>query len=315
MSELPKIATRSAYGDALREFGADPRIVALDADLGKSTMSATFGDAYPDRYFNLGIAEANMAGVAAGLAAAGKIVFIHSFAMFAPGRMYDQVRNSIAYPRLNVKVIGSHAGVTVGQDGATHQALEDIALMRAVPGMLVLSPCDANETRLAVKALIGHDGPCFMRTGRLAVPQVTNLVDGYRFELGKGAVLAGGNDVAVIATGFMVAQALEAKKLLAEEGISARVIDIHTIKPLDEALVLEAAEETGAVVTAEEHNVIGGLGSAVAELLGERLPTPMERVGVRDVFGKSGDPMALVEHYRLTPADIAAAAKKAAARK
>jgi transketolase len=315
MSELKKIATRQAYGEALKEFGADTRIVALDADLGKSTMSAIFGGAYPERYFDMGIAEANMAGVAAGLSTTGKIVFIHSFAVFAPGRMYDQVRNSIAYPCLNVKIIGSHSGLTVGQDGATHQALEDIALMRALPNMTVLSPCDANETRLAVKAMIDYDGPCYMRTGRLAAEQVTNLAEGYSFELGKGATLADGGDVTIIATGFMVAGALKAREELAAKGICARVIDIHTIKPLDDELILRAAKETGAIVTVEEHNIIGGLGGAVAELLGENLPTPMIRVGVKDTFGKSGDPMALIERYGLTASDIAAAAERVIGRK
>lgn len=315
MAELKKIATRSAFGEALREFGNDPRIVALDADLGKSTMTYMFGEAYPERFVNVGIAEANMAGVAAGLATTGKIVFISSFAMFAPGRMYDQVRNSIVYPKLNVKVVGSHAGVTVGEDGATHQALEDIALMRSLPGMTILSPCDANETRLAVQAMIDYEGPCYMRTGRLAVEQVTNDLPGYRFELGKGTLLKEGKEVTIIATGFMVAQALKAYDLLAEEGISARVIDIHTIKPLDEAMILQAARETGAIVTAEEHNVIGGLGSAVAETLVENCPVPMERIGVRDQFGRSGKPDALVKLYQMTPEDIAAAAKKAISRK
>ena len=310
-----KIATRAAYGQALKEFGGDTRIIALDADLGKSTMSAVFGEAYPERYFDMGIAEANMAGVGAGLASTGKIVFIHSFAVFAPGRIYDQIRNSIAYPGLNVKIIGSHAGVTVGQDGATHQALEDIALMRALPGMTVLSPCDANETRLCVKAMIERDGPFYMRTGRLAVPQITGDLPGYRFELGKGAVLAQGSDVTIIATGYMVAGALEAARLLGEAGVSARVIDIHTIKPLDEEIIIKAARETGGIVTAEEHNIIGGLGGAVAEVLAEHCPTPLERVGVKDVFGHSGDPEALVEHFGLMPGDIVAAAKRVVARR
>jgi len=310
-----KIATRMAYGQALKEFGADERIVALDADLGKSTMSALFGEAYPERYFDMGIAEANMAGVAAGLATTGKIAVIHSFAIFAPGRIYDQIRNSIAYTGLNVKVVGSHAGVTVGQDGATHQALEDIALMRALPGMVVLSPCDGNETRLAVKAMLEHDGPCYMRTGRLNVPQVTGDIPGYKFELGKGATLADGKDVTIIATGYMVAGALEAAKLLGEAGISARVVDMHTIKPLDEEIIIKAARETGAIITAEEHNIIGGLGSAVAEVLAENCPVPLVRVGVRDVFGHSGDPEELVRHFGLAPGDIVSAAKQVVGRK
>ena len=315
MAELKKIATRAAYGQALKEFGADERIIALDADLGKSTMSYTFGEAYPERYFDMGIAEANMAGVGAGLAASGKIVFIHSFAVFAPGRIYDQIRNSIAYPGLNVKVVGSHAGLTVGQDGATHQALEDIALMRALPGMTVLSPCDANETRLAVKAMIDYSGPCYMRTGRLAVDQITNEIPGYKFELGKGALLADGSDITIIATGYMVAGALKARELLQAAGISAQVIDIHTIKPLDKEIIIAAAKKTGAIVTAEEHNILGGLGGAVAEVLVENCPVPMERVGVRDTFGKSGDPEALIKHFGLTPEDVAAAAQRVVARK
>lgn len=313
--EQKKIATRQAYGEALKEFGGDTRIVALDADLGKSTMSAIFGAAYPERYFDMGIAEANMAVVGAGLATAGKIVFIHSFAIFAPGRIYDQIRNSIAYPGLNVKIVGSHSGVTVGQDGATHQMLEDIALMRALPGMRVISPCDANETRLAVKAMIEHDGPCYMRTGRLAVEQITNTAAGYEFSLGKGVQLKPGSDVTIVATGFMVAGALAAAHKLEAQGVSARVVDIHTIKPLDSDIILKAARETGAIVTAEEHNIIGGLGSAVAELLSENHPTPLARVGVRDTFGKSGDPAALVEKFGLTPADIVTAAKQSISRK
>ena len=310
-----KIATRVAYGQALKEFGGDERIIVLDADLGKSTMSATFGEAYPERYFDMGIAEANMAGVAAGLASTGKIALIHSFAIFASGRIYDQIRNSIVYPGLNVKIVGSHAGVTVGQDGATHQALEDLALMRALPGLVVLSPCDAGETRLALKAMLEHDGPCYMRTGRLAVPQITGEIPGYRFELGKGATLAQGKDVTIIATGYMAAGALEAARMLAQTGISARVINIHTIKPLDEEIIIAAARETGAIVTAEEHNIIGGLGGAVAEVLAENQPTPLVRVGVRDVFGHSGDPEELVRHFGLAPEDIVEAARRAIARK
>ena len=314
-NKAEKIATRVAYGHALKEFGGDERIIALDADLGKSTMSATFGEAYPERYFDMGIAEANMAGVAAGLASVGKIALIHSFAIFASGRIYDQIRNSIVYPGLNVKVVGSHAGVTVGQDGATHQALEDIALMRALPGMTVLSPCDANETRLAVKAMIEHDGPCYMRTGRLPVPQITGDIPGYKFELGKGATLAEGRDVTIVATGYMVAGALEAARLLGETGVSARVINIHTIKPLDEEIIIKAARETGALVTAEEHNIIGGLGSAVAEVLCENCPVPLVRVGVKDVFGSSGDPEELVRHFGLAAGDIVEAARRVITKK
>ncbi|MCL2580550.1 MAG: transketolase family protein [Oscillospiraceae bacterium] len=307
---MEKIATRVAYGNALKEFGGDARVIALEADLGKSTMSATFGAAYPERYLDMGIAEANMIGVAAGLATCGKIPFTHSFAIFTPGRVYDQIRNSVAYPGLNVKIVGSHAGVTVGQDGATHQALEDIALMRALPGMTVLSPADANETRLAVKAMIDHTGPCYMRTGRLAVPQITNDIPSYKFELGKGVTLAEGGDLAILTHGYMVAASLAAREMLAKRGISARVINLHTIKPLDEEIVLKAAKETRAVVIAEEHNIIGGLGSAVAELLSEKYPTYIERVGVKDEFGKSGDPEALAGHFGLTAGDISAAAER-----
>ncbi len=315
MSELPKIATRNAFGEALKELGADERLVVLDADLGKSTMTCFFGEAYPERYINVGIAEGNMAGVAAGLAASGKAAVLSSFAVFAPGRMVDQIRNSIAYPGLNVKIVGSHAGVTVGEDGATHQALEDVALMRALPGMTVLSPCDAHETKLAVAAMLAHTGPCYMRTGRLAVAQITNTLPGYKFELGKGAPLADGGDVAIVATGFMVAQAMAARELLAAEGIAARVIDMHTIKPLDTDILVQAAKDCGCIVTAEEHSVVGGLGGAVAEALGELCPVPVIRVGVRDVFGKSGKPGELVKLFGLTPEDIAAAARRAMAMK
>lgn len=302
MSE--KIATRVAYGEALREFGGDKNIVVLDADLTVCTMTYMFAEKYPDRFYNIGIAEANMAGIAAGLATTGKTVFINSFAMFSTGRIYDQIRNSIAYPELNVKVIGAHAGVTVGKDGATHECLEDIALMRAIPNMVVLSPCDANETRECVKAMIAHKGPCYMRMGRLAVEQVTNHFENYSFELGKASTLVDGKDVTIIATGLLVAQALKAQKMLENEGISARVVDMHTIKPIDRDCIIKAANETGAIVTAEEHNILGGLGGAVAEVVSETVPVPVLRVGTEDVFGHSGDPDELIVRYGLTPEHI-----------
>ena len=279
------IATRAAYGEALAALGDQyPNLIVLDADLSGSTMSKKFADKYPDRFFNLGIAEANMTGVAAGLATCGKIVFTNTFAMFAAGRAFEQVRNSVAYPHLNVKVIGSHGGLSVGEDGATHQCIEDYALMRAIPNMMVLSPCDGPEMRLAVKALLDYDGPAYMRLGRLAVDSITDQVPGYTFQLGKGAVLRDGTDVTVIATGMMVQMAYEAAKTLEGEGISVRVIDMHTIKPLDHELVLKAALETRCIVTSEEHTVIGGLGSAVAEFLSEHCPVPVVRHGVNDEF-------------------------------
>lgn len=310
-----KISTRAAYGNALCEFGANERIVALDADLSTCTMSCTFEEAYPERFFNMGIAEANMIDMAAGFATTGKIAFCHSFAMFTAGRGYDQIRNSIAYPHLNVKVIGSHAGLTVGEDGATHQCIEDLSLMRTIPGMVVLCPCDGNETREAVKAMIDYDGPCFMRTGRTAMDGVTDSFSNYRFEIGKGVQLVDGSDVTIIATGLMVQEALKAAALLEKGNIHARVIDMHTIKPIDKELIVKAAKETGAIVTAEEHNIIGGLGSAVAEVLSEELPTPLIRVGVKDVFGRSGDAAELLKLYGLTPENLAAQAKAVIAKK
>ena len=271
MSE--KIATRAAYGEALAALAGEyPELVVLDADLAGSTMSKKFADVCPERFYDIGIAEANMAGIAAGLATCGKKPFINSFAMFAAGRAWEQVRNSIAYPRLNVKVIGSHGGLSVGEDGATHQCIEDYAIMRAIPGMLVLSPCDGPEMRLAVKALLEYEGPAYMRLGRLAVESVTDEVPGYEFQLGKGVTLRKGNDVTIIAAGMMVQEAVKAADALAAEGVSVRVIDMHTIKPLDEELVLRAARETGAIVTSEEANVLGGLGSAVCECVSARCP-------------------------------------------
>ena len=304
MSE--KIATRVAYGKALAELGEQyPNLVVLDADLSGSTQSQFFAKAFPDRFYNMGIAEANMTSVAAGLATCGKMPFTNTFAMFATGRAYEQVRNSIAYPRLNVKVVGSHGGLSVGEDGATHQCIEDYALMRAIPNMMVVSPCDGPEMRLAVKALLDYDGPAYMRLGRLAVDSITDEVPGYTFQLGKGAVLRDGTDVTVIATGMMVQMAYEAAKTLEGEGISVRVIDMHTIKPLDHELVLKAALETRCIVTSEEHSVIGGLGAAVAEFLSEHCPVPVVRHGVNDEFGRSGEAKAVLKAYGLTPEGIA----------
>lgn len=310
-----KISTRVAYGEALRDFGGDERIVALDADLSTCTMSCYFGEKYPNRFFNIGIAEANMIDMAAGFATTGKIAFCHSFAMFTAGRGYDQVRNSVAYPHLNVKVIGSHAGLTVGEDGATHQCIEDLSLMRTIPGMVVLCPCDANEAREAVKAMIAYDGPCFMRTGRTALETVTDGFSNYKFEIGEGVTLVEGSDVTIIATGLMVQESLKAVELLKAEGISARLIDMHTIKPLDRELVIKAAKETGAIVTAEEHNIIGGLGSAVCEAICDECPIPVVRVGVQDEFGRSGEAGALLKLYGLTPENVAEKAKLAISRK
>lgn len=310
-----KISTRVAYGRALEEFGSDENIYVLDADLKSCTMTTYFADKYPERFFNMGIAEANMVDVAAGMAACGATALVHTFAMFAAGRVYDQVRNSVAYPGLNVKVVGSHAGLTVGEDGATHQCIEDISLMRTMPGMTVVVPCDGNETRLATRAILDHTGPCYLRTGRCALETVTDQFENYHFELGKGIELTEGQDVTIIACGLMVQEALKAEKLLRGEGISARVIDMHTIKPIDRELILKAAGETGAIVTAEEHNVIGGLGGAVAEVLSSAHPVPLEIVGVQDCFGHSGHPDELLKHFGLAPEDVAAAAKKAIARK
>ena len=291
----------------------DPALLVLDADLSSATMTKNFSKAYPDRFFNMGIAECNMIGVAAGLAACGKKPFANTFAMFAAGRAWEQVRNSVAYPRLNVKVVGSHGGLSVGEDGATHQCIEDFALMRAIPGMMVLCPCDGHEMRLATRALLDYDGPAYMRLGRLAVDTVTDAIPGYTFELGKGVTLKDGSDVTIIAVGMMVQMALKAASDLALEGISARVIDMHTIKPLDEALVLKAAQETGAIVTTEEANVLGGLGAAVCEYLSGVCPVPVIRHGVQDVFGRSGKAQKVLEAYGLTPTAIADAARKAVA--
>lgn len=309
------LSTRVAYGKALEEFGGNENIYVFDADLKSCTMTQYFAEKYPERFFNMGIAEANMVDVAAGFATCGATALVHTFAMFAAGRVYDQVRNNVAYPGLNVKVVGSHAGLTVGEDGATHQCIEDISLMRTIPGMTVVVPCDDHETRLATKAILDYQGPCYLRTGRCALETVTDGFENYHFELGKAVTLKDGKDVTVIACGLMVQEALKAEKLLAEAGISARIIDMHTIKPIDKEAILKAARETGAIVTAEEHNVIGGLGAAVSEVLSQNEAVPMEFVGVKDVFGHSAGPKVLLEKYGLTPEAIAEAAKKAISRK
>ena len=309
-----KMATREAYGKALVELAGQYDFVVLDADLAEATKTGMFKKAYPDRFFDCGIAEGNMMSVAAGIATTGKTVFASSFAMFAAGRAFEQVRNSIGYPHLNVKIGATHAGITVGEDGATHQCNEDIGLMRTIPGMTIVNPSDAVEAKAAVEAALTHDGPFYLRFGRFALP-IINDRPGYRFELGKGVELAGGKDLTIIATGLMVSVALEAKELLAAEGIDARVVNIHTIKPIDREIIAKAAKETGAIVTAEEHNVIGGLGSAVAEVLCEECPAPLVRVGMKDTYGHSGTVPALLEAYGLTAADVVKAAKEALAKK
>jgi len=309
-----KIATREAYGKALAEFGAEyENLVVLDADLAAATKTGVFKKAFPERFFDCGIAENNMIGVAVGLSLTGKIPFASSFAMFAAGRSFEQVRNSIGYPHCNVKIGATHAGVTVGEDGATHQCCEDIALMRTIPGMVILNPADAVEARLAVKAAIDYNGPVYLRFGRMAVPVIYG--DDYKFEIGRGVKLAEGTDVSLIATGIEVEQALLARELLAAEGISASVVNIHTIKPLDEELVIAEANACGAIVTCEEHSIIGGLGAAVAECLSEKRPTPVLKVGVNDVFGRSGPAKELISYFGLDAAAIAAKAKAAIALK
>lgn len=309
------ISTRVAYGRALEEFGGKDNIYVFDSDLMSCTMTKYFAEKYPERFYNLGIAEANMVGIAAGFATCGAVSLVHSFAIFSSGRVYDQVRNDIAYTGLNVKVIGSHAGLTVGEDGATHQSIEDISLMRTIPGMTVIVPCDSYETRLATKAILEHEGPCYLRTGRCKVECVTDRFAGYKFEIGKGIELISGTDVTIIACGLMVQKALEAANILNEKGISARVIDMHTIKPIDRDIIIKAANETGAIVTAEEHNIIGGLGSAVAEVITGTKPVPVEFVGVKDTFGHSGKPDELLEKYGLTAENIAESAIRAIKRK
>ena len=309
---MAKKATRVSYGEALVKYGDNENIVVLDADLSKSTKTDTFKKVYPERFINCGIAEADMMCVAAGLASCGKIAFASTFAMFAAGRAFEQVRNSIGYTKLNVKIGATHAGISVGEDGASHQCLEDIALMRSIPGMVVINPADDIEAQLAVKAAIEHDGPVYMRFGRLAVEDVNG--EDYKFELGKGVQLRDGKDVSIIATGLMVQEALKAADMLKEEGIDARVINIHTIKPIDEDIIKKAAEETGAIVTAEEHYIMGGLGSAVTETVCATAPCPVKIIGT-DRYGKSGKPNELFEEYGLTAENIAAKAKEAIAMK
>ncbi|MBR0352361.1 MAG: transketolase family protein [Oscillospiraceae bacterium] len=311
-----KIATRNAYGEALAELGEKyPQLVVLDADLSGATMSKFFAAKFPDRFFDCGIAEANMTVIAAGMATCGLKPFTNTFAIFAAGRAYEQVRNSIAYPGLNVTVVGSHGGVSVGEDGATHQCIEDFSLMRTIPGMLVCCPCDGNEMRQAVEALINYNGPAYLRLERPSTEIVTDSIECYKFELGKGVTMKDGGDVTIIANGIMVPVALKAADLLAAEGISARVIDMHTIKPLDEDLVLKAAKETGCIVTSEEHSVIGGLGAAVCEYLSGTFPVPVVRHGVNDQFGRSGTANAVLEYFGLTPEVLAEKAKAAIAMK
>ena len=299
MSEVKKIATRESYGNALVECGKDfENLVVLDADLAAATKTGIFKKAYPERHIDCGIAECNMVGIAAGLAATGKIPFVSSFAMFAAGRAFEQVRNSVGYPKLNVKIGATHAGISVGEDGATHQCNEDIALMRTIPGMVVINPSDDVEAKAAVRAAIEHEGPVYLRFGRLATPVINDVPD-YKFEIGKGVVLKEGKDVTIVASGLCVAESLEAAKKLAEDGIDAKVINIHTIKPLDEELIIAAAKETGKVVTVEEHSVIGGLGSAVCDCLSQNCPTPVCKIGVNDVFGESGPAVKLIAKYGL----------------
>ena len=311
-----KVATRNAYGEALVELAEKyPELVVLDSDLAGATMSKFFAAAHPERFFDCGIAECNMTGIAAGMAAAGLKPFTNTFAMFAAGRAYEQVRNSVAYPGLNVKVVGSHGGVSVGEDGATHQCIEDFALMRAIPGMMVLCPCDGHEMRLAVEALLNYDGPAYMRLQRSATEVFTDEIADYKFELGKGVTLTEGSDVAIIANGLMVSLAMKAAEQLKAEGINARVINMHTIKPLDDELVIKAAQECGCVLTCEEHSTIGGLGGAVCELLSEKCPVPVVRLGVNDEFGRSGTAAAVLEYYGLTAENIACKAKAAMALK
>ncbi|GAA0803879.1 transketolase family protein [Clostridium sp. AF19-22AC] len=299
MSDVKKIATRESYGNALAELGkAHDEVVVLDADLAAATKTGVFKKAFPERHIDCGIAECNMMGVAAGLAAAGKVPFASSFAMFAAGRAFEQVRNSIGYPKLNVKIGATHAGISVGEDGATHQCNEDIALMRTIPGMVVINPSDDIEAKAAVQAAYEHAGPVYMRFGRLAVPVINDKPE-YKFELGKGVVLREGKDITIIATGLPVANCLEAAEKLAADGVDAKVINIHTIKPLDEELVVAAAKETGKVVTVEEHSIIGGLGSAVCDVLSAKAPTQVMKIGINDTYGESGPAVELVKKYGL----------------
>ena len=310
MADVIKTATRDAYGKALVELGEkNDKLIVLDADLAAATKTGMFKKAFPERFYDCGIAEGNMMGIAAGLAASGYTVFASSFAMFAAGRAFEQIRNTIGYPHINVKIGATHAGISVGEDGASHQCCEDIALMRTIPGMTIINPADDVEARLAVLAAAELDGPVYMRFGRLAVPRVFD--EGYKFEIGKGVYLNEGTDVTIIATGLMVERAIQAVELLKNEGISAALINMATIKPIDRDIIIDAAKKTGCIVTAEEHNVIGGLGSAVAEVVAECCPVPVMRVGVEDVFGKSGPALELLEIFGLNAAGIAQKAKKA----
>ena len=308
------VATRDAYGETLAELGGENAdIVALDADLSGSTKTSLFAKKFPERFFNMGIAEANMMGTAAGLAAVGKVPFVSTFAVFAVGRAWEQMRQSVAYPKANVKIVATHGGVTVGEDGGSHQSVEDIAIVRAVPNMTVIVPADGVETKAAIRAAANHKGPFYIRLGRNKVPTIFG--DDYRFEIGKGCQMAPGSDLTIVSTGLMTAQALAAAKLLQKEGVSARVVHIATIKPLDQEIILEAAMETGAVVTAEEHSVIGGLGGAVAEFLGESCPVPIKRVGIRDRFGTSGKAEELLKYFGLLAEDLVEAAREVLSRK
>mgnify|MGYP004575012047 FL=1 len=304
MLEVKKIATRDSYGNALAELGKEhENLVVLDADLAAATKTGVFKKAYPERFIDCGIAEANMTGVAAGLSTCGKVPFISSFAMFVAGRAFEQVRNSIGYPHLNVKIGATHAGITVGEDGATHQCNEDIALMRTIPGMMIINPADDVEARAAVKAAYEYEGPVYLRFGRLALPIIHNE-SSYKFEIGKGEILRDGKDVTIVATGAMVSNSLEAAERLAADGIEAKVINIHTIKPLDKELVVAAAKETGKVVTVEEHSVIGGLGSAVCDTLAQKAPTQVMKIGMNDTFGESGSAVELLKKYKLDAESI-----------
>ncbi len=309
MADVIKCATRDAYGAALKQLGTRDDILVLDADLAKATKTITFKKEFPEKFIDCGIAEGNMMGVAAGLATTGYTVFASSFAMFAAGRAFEQVRNSIAYPNLNVKIGATHAGISVGEDGASHQCCEDIALMRSIPNMVIINPADDVEAIAAVHAAVDHEGPVYMRFGRLAVPRVNS--EDYKFELGKGVLLKDGKDVSIVATGLMVNEALIAAETLKAEGIDARVINIHTIKPIDKDILIAAAKETGAIVTAEEHSIIGGLGSAVSEALAEEYPVPVVKLGVNDTFGKSGPALELLKIFGLDAENIVIKAKKA----
>ena len=306
--KMEQLATRDGFGNALTKLGEDKRIVVLDADLSESTRSKKFKDLYPDRFFNIGISEQDMIGTAAGLAISGKIPFACTFAVFATGRVYDQIRVSVAYSNANVKIIGTHAGLLTGEDGASHQALEDVALMRALPNMTIIQPADALETEKAVKAIIKHEGPVYLRLGRAKIPTITS--ENQEFEIGKGTILKEGSDITIIASGIMVHKALEAAELLEQENIKAKVINIHTLKPIDKELIINSAKQTKAIITVEDHSVIGGLGSAVAEVLSENHPTKLKRIGVQDKFGESGDSNELYKKYNMDIEDIVKAAKE-----